>query len=407
MNKTNCLIIDDNINDKKKENPIKTPKETRIDITNWNRFQTYNFEDYDVFFIDFEDYHRFDYDQTNALRKLISGELAQIKFIFASKIDSVITQAHQRKEETSDIISSLWSGIPPSIITKGNKIVMTNPKYNLSKLLFNEKNQPYHWKWAIQPKDLPSDSYVLAKNKKGNIISLIVRLEKNFLIFLPQPTLKRDFIETCLANIDKFELELYKRGFDLAIKKPKWLKDYDRFDKKSLVEESLEINEKIKRIESYEILLYGYDKPLEKTISKIFSFLGFQNIRRTVDRTDLFCETENTKILAEIKGLEKIAHEKNISQMYKWHAEELEKEKEEESMKRIKQIFICNAYRNKKPEERGSFFDKTVIKKSESQEWGLLSTLELYNALLKIWNGELTKEQVTYIIENQIGILTF
>ena len=405
MKKWNCLIIDDNINYKKKENPIKTPKEIRIDITNWNIFQTYNFEDYDVFFIDFEDFYNFDYDQTKALRRLISGELKQIKFIFASKIGSVITQAHQEKEETPDIIYTLWSCIPHSIGNKGNKIVVTNPEYSLSKLLFNEKNQLYHWKWAIKPEDLPSDSYVLAKNKKGNVISLIVKFEKNFLIFLPQPTLKRDFIEKCLANIDIFEFELYKRGFDLAIKKPKWLKDYDRFDKTSLVEKSQEINEKIKRIESYEILLYGYDKPLEKTISKIFSFLGFQNIKRTVDRTDLFCETENTKILAEIKGLEKNAHEKNISQMYKWHVEELEKE--EESVKRIKQIFICNAYRNKKPEERGCFFDQKVIKKSESHEWGLLSTLELYNALIKIWNGELTKEQVISIIENQIGVLTF
>jgi len=208
MNKRNCLIIDDRIKREIKEDKINAPDETRVEITGWGEFQNYNFEDYDVFFIDFRDNYRFDIGQTRALLSLKSGELKQIKFIFASKIYSVLTQAHRKEEYTDDIISYLWSGIPPSNNTKGNKIVVTNPKYSLSMLLLNEKNQPYHWKWAIKSENLLINSYVLAKNKKGNIISLIVRFEKNFLIFLPQPTLKRDFIETCLANIDKFKLEL-------------------------------------------------------------------------------------------------------------------------------------------------------------------------------------------------------
>lgn len=233
-------------------------------------------------------------------------------------------------------------------------------------MLFNEKHQSFHLKWAIKSEQLPSDSYVLAKNKKGNIISLIVRFENNFLIFLPQPTFKQDFIEKCLMNIDKFELELYQRGLDFAIKKPKWLEDYDPFNKTSLIDKLHEIKEKIERIESYEILLYGYGKSLEKSISTIFSFLGFQNIKQTVDRADLLCETENIKIIAEIKGLKDIAHERNITQMYKWRVAELQKE--EESVKKFKQVFICNASRNKKPEERGNFFDQKVIKISESHD---------------------------------------
>jgi len=403
MNKWNCLIIDDIIDYKKKEALIKTPDEIRVDITNWNNFQTYNFEDYDVFFINFSDYHYFDYDKTNAFIPLISGELKQIKFIFASKNPSEITQAHQKKNEISDIIFYLWKSIPHSINKEGNKIIITNPDYLLSKLLFIEKHYPFHWKWAIKSEELPGDSYVLAKNKKGNIISLIVRFENNFLIFLPHPTLKRDFIETCLLNIDKFSFELYNRGLDLTIKKPKWLEDYDPFNKAILINKLNKIEEKIERIESYEILLYGYGKSLENSISRIFSFLGFQNITRTVDRADLLCETENVKIVAEIKGLKNIAHERNITQMYKWHVAELQKE--EETVKKIRQIFICNAYRNKKPEERGNYFDEKVIKISESHNWGLLSALELYNSLLKIWNGELKKEEVISMIENQTGIL--
>ncbi len=405
MNKWNCLIIDDKIDYKKKEDPIKAPDEIRVDITNWNGFQEYNFEDYDVFFIDFVNNYRFDYQQSSALLSLISGELKQIKFIFASNIVSVINYINKKGVTTYDTIHYLWRGIPLSINKNGNKIVITNPENSLSKLLFNEKYQPYHWKWVIKSEDLPNNHQILAKNKKGNIISLIIKFENNFLIFLPHPSLKQDFIESCLANINKFKLELYQRGLDFAIEKPNWLEDSDPFNKTSLIDELNKIEEKIKRIELYEILLYGYDKSLEKSVSAIFSFLGFQNITRTVDRADLLCETENTKIIAEIKGLKDIAHERNIKQMYKWRVAELQNKVE--SLKKIKQVFICNAYRNKKPEERGDFFDQKVIKISESHDWALLSTLELYKSLLKIWNGELKKEEVISIIENQTGILVF
>lgn len=405
MKKWNCLIIDDYLKGEQKEKKINALDEVRVEIAWWNEFQEYNFEDYDVFFIDFENNYKFDHQQPRALRSLASGELKQIKFIFTSKIDSEIEPINEKKVHNNDIIHYLWSIIPPSISTKGNKIEVINPEYSLSKLFFNEKYQSYHWTWAIEPENLPNDSYVLAKNKKGNIISLIVKFEQNFIIFLPHPSFKQEFIEKCLANIDKFELELFKRGLDLTIKKPKWLKDYDPFNKTSLVDQSQEIKEKIKRIESYEILLYGYDKSLEKSVSAIFSFLGFQNITRTVDREDISCETENTKILAEIKGLKNMAHEKNINQMYKWRV--AESKKKEESVKKLKLIFICNAYRDKKPEERGDFFDQKVIEISEFYGWGLLSTQELYNSLLKIWNNELKKEEVVSIIENQSGIIVF
>ncbi len=403
MNKWNCLIIDDTISHKKQEDKINAPDGLSVKKVHWNSFHRENFEDFDIFFINFEDEYSFNYDQTKALLELKSGELKQLKFIFASKINSVIKPAVNKEAHPFDLISNLWKGIPKSFNKEGNKIILINPNYSLSKLLFLEKFRPFHWKWSIKSEELPNNSYGLVKNKKGNIISLIVRYENNFLIFLPHPSSKLDFIETCLININKFELELFNRGFDIPIKKPKWIEDYDPFNKTSLISKLHNIEEKIQKIETYEILLYGYGKPLENSISNIISFLGFQNLTQTVDRADLLCETENTKIIAEIKGLKDIAHERNISQMYKWHLEELQKE--EESVKKIKQIFICNSYRNIKPEERGNFFDQKIINISESHEWGLLSTLELYKSLLKIWNGELTKEEVSSIIENQIGVI--
>lgn len=413
MKKWNCLIIDGTLDIKKGEDILKTPDEISVEITDWNNFQNYNFEDYDFFFINFHYFYRFPYTSPNSFNKeriralatLISGDLNQIKFIFASKISAVILKKIKKNKKIPDLISHLWEDIPLSINKEGTKILITNPDYTLSKLLFSEDSQPSRWKWSIKSEELPDNSFILAKNKIGNVISLIFQKKNNYLIFLPHPTSKKEFLEKCLANLDEFELELYQHGLDFLIEKPRWLDNFDPFNKIGLIGELNKIQDRIKRIESYEILLYGSGKRLERSIYKIFSYLGFQNIKRTVDRPDLLCETESVKIIAEIKGLKKAARERNLTQMYKWHVEELNKENL--NLKKIKQVFICNAYIDKNPEERGDFFDKKVIEVSEYQNWGLLSTLELYNGLLKIWNGELKKEDVKSKIENLTGRILF
>ena len=98
MNKWNCLIISDGIKSEINKDRIKAPDEVRVRTTWWGEYQNCNFEDYDVFFIDFQNIFTFGHDQIRSLLLLKSGELQQIKFIFASKNSSLITQAHQKKK---------------------------------------------------------------------------------------------------------------------------------------------------------------------------------------------------------------------------------------------------------------------------------------------------------------------
>ena len=78
--------------------------------------------------------------------------------------------------------------------------------------------------------------------------------------------------------------------------------------------------------------------------------------------------------------------------MYKWKVKELENE--QKAKKPNKLLFICNTQWEKHPDKRNSFFHKKIIEDAEYHKWGLLSTLELYKALLKIYNNELSKEEV-------------
>lgn len=384
--------------------PPNTYSKYRIDLTNWYNISFLNLEDYDVLFLDFEKYLNLKDLKPEIILPLRNWKLGQIFFIFTSKTETYFRSNYRNPNQTYDLIHFIWNEIPVSIDTKGKNIFLTNLKKEISSLLLDESSS-YEWRWSIKQENLPDNSYILARNKIGDIISIILKKEKNILIFLPHPSNKVDFIEKCMKNIEKIEEQLSKLEQSFIIKKPNWLKDCDLFNKKTLLNKKKEIEEDIRQIERNEILLYGYSKPLENAVAEIFSFLGFQNIKQSITNADLICETENSKIVAEIKGLEKKAYERNVSQMFKWYADE--SQKETASKKKVKQIFICNAFRKKIPNERSSFFYKKVIDFSKIHNWGLLSTLNLYHALLKIRDGKLKKGEVIFIIENNNGILEF
>ncbi len=392
--KQNCLIIIGSDH----ELEVRSLKDENIDITDWDNFHSFNSEDYDILFFDIPARLKLDSYQQESLLKLGSTELEQIKFVFAAF--SSLTISLERYGET---IHYIWNEVPKSIKKDGRKIIVNNPNYRLSKLLFKEDIPNFEWYWSIFPENLPENSYVLAKNKKGDIISLVTKINKNYLVILPEPKKKKEIIKYYLENIACIWSELFSKGINFTIEKPGWLEESDPFNKKGLVNDFKIIKEKIKQIELFEKLLYGYDRPLEKSISEIFSYLGFVNIQATNDRADLTCETKTTKIIAEIKGLKDQAHEKNLSQMFKWHLDELEKN--EHRAKHIKQIFICNAYRELNPEDRDDFFDENIVKISETHNWGLLSTLELYNALVKVWKKELESKEIISCIEDQSGVI--
>ena len=402
----NCLIIANNINKyeiiffKKPENIYA------IDLISWDEVKSYNLEDYDIIFLDIEISHNFDRMGFDCMLPLLRFQLTQIIVIFASKCTIQIQKPYDIDYmEYSDLIHIFWMDIPLSESKDGKKIIQIKPEDKLSRLFFKDFNDTFKWRWSIKKEDLPDGSYTLAKNKIGDIISTIFKKGNKTLILLPHPDYKFGFIRTFLENIEEIEKELFYKIHTSILKKPDWIKEFDCFNKRKLINEKREIERQINKIELYESLLYGYGNVLEYAISEIFRNLGFQSVTQTSDKADLTCETPNVKIIAEIKGLKNFAKEKNIAQMYKWLVEGMDNVEEHE--KEIRQIFICNAYRDLKIKERGDYFHEKVIEVAITHKWGLLSTLELYYALLKIHKNELDMNQFINKIENQIGLIKF
>ena len=382
---------------------LEIPTNHRVDIVEWENINLYNFEDYDIVFLNFKKHLYLSDANLECLIPLVDWRLKQTVFILASKTQTNF-RYRNKSSTTSNLISIIWTELPSSLDTTGKKIILTPPKKKITSLIL-DSSFSYNWNWSITREELPDNAYVLAENKIRNIVSLIIKREKKNLIFIPHPDNLDNYIGKCMQNLELITDELTQLEQNLVLKKPNWLKHYDRFKKENLLKKIAQYEKEVEEIENYEILLYGYDKPLEKLVVDIFLFLGFQNVQRSLTSADLICESTTLKIIAEIKGLTHQAFENNINQMFKWIAEE--KEKEVESKKKIKQIFICNAFREEVPTKRGSFFHERVIELSKVHHWGLLSTSNLYHALLKIHEKELRKEDIMSAIENQEGIIEF
>ena len=254
---------------------------------------------------------------------------------------------------------------------------------------------------SLEKKDLPKNirldlCFWKSSNINGNIELDDINLLDPDIIFFDLPK----------------SIYLYQREFEnlknivRSLEKPSWIEDYELEEKKVLIKENREIINQINKFEKYEILMYGYDKPLEEAVCSLLSEeLGLKILKRTVDKVDIEFETENKIFVVEIKGLDGQVTPKKTRQLSNWYLDKLENTSDTE--KTIKALLICNPYRNLEPDKRENPFHKHVIKDAEGREWGLLSSLELFEAYKKIIREKLNKEEVIQALENQIGIIKF
>jgi hypothetical protein len=164
----------------------------------------------------------------------------------------------------------------------------------------------------------------------------------------------------------------------------------DLTSKKSLLAEEIErLNQKMNEIVKqenelieYKELLFEQGKPLENIVMKAFSLLDF-HIGKYEDSDmehDIILESDEGRIIGEIEGKDNDA----IS-IYK--LDQLSRVVDEDFHIRgvyPEGILIGNAYRLKKPEERPECFTEKVIISAKRKNFGLLNTVELFNACVRV-----------------------
>ncbi len=189
---------------------------------------------------------------------------------------------------------------------------------------------------------------------------------------------------------------------DLSGKEPSWL---DKYKHKRLIEIERDIknltSEK-QNLSDYLLLLYSSGDLLEDVVKKTFESFGLivEKTRRG-STIDLIAYTEDrSKIFGiEITGTSNGIKKDNpkLTQIMTF---DMQKENKE------KPILLANTYKDLDPEERRSkeHFTRQVVEYLEPHGILLMTTFDLYNLWLQMYESKLSKEEIIEKLYIQKGI---
>jgi len=189
---------------------------------------------------------------------------------------------------------------------------------------------------------------------------------------------------------------------DLSGKDPSWL---DKYKPKRLIEVEKHIEDLItekKDLGTYLLLLYASGDLLENVAKKTLESFGLAVEKTQKGATiDLIAYTKDkSKIFGiEVTGT---AHgiKKDNPKLTQIMTFDMQKENEE------KPILLANTYKDLDPEERKNkeHFTKQVVEYLEPHGILLMTTFDLYNLWLQMYEGKLSKEEIIEKLYTQKGI---
>jgi len=396
----------------------------------------YNLTDYDIVIID-----------TGCLYKIWSitspgaynlrqwSEVTQsiernFKYIRKKIIESILieTQIFVLFNPTSTL--SYWSGYAHSSLRTNDWLpisVETQFESGTTIILKNRTYQEYFkrlksWKYYHVPKKSSGDSEVqefykphnikvqrkiIATNKLGKPLAMELvpsydNTEQNSRIILLPATSEdpSDDIDTIISltkSIDQTEA-------------PDWVNSIEITNESTLKVELdaaehqlMEKRDNYYNLVKHKSLLYDYSYPLQDICELTLKELG-ANIKPSVVTDEFIIEYNGKEALVEVKGKSKSVDKDDIGQLITDIGQHVA-----ETGKPIKGLFIGNGWRNLPPHEREAgnkkTFPKEIVHIAETQNIGLLSSVDLLDAYCHWLDGKLTKERFLDTILTSSGII--
>lgn len=242
----------------------------------------------------------------------------------------------------------------------------------------------------------------------GEPIANVVDVRRGNLIFLPENTQSTpsSLIEK-LCEIGEKYYEKNREKIGLPSEAPGWLEEYKTNQEKEiekrisgLKEQVNQLEGKKKKFEEIDVLLYGFGKPLQNAVQKVFESWDCEVTPTQPGATMDFKVKEPIKKLRfalEVTGIKDKVHKDSykVSQALQYLTR---KEKDE------KIAILTNTYREKKIAERPSEnFTQPVIEIAENNEFCLMTTADLYS-LWRVWlNEKRSKEEIIRSIFDTVG----
>jgi hypothetical protein len=284
----------------------------------------------------------------------------------------------------------LLQHLTPGKSSVANSTLLANQRHLFSQYYKAFKNELEYS--AYLNIDAPENSDYFLVNRSNRPIGFSIQAGNGLIVFMP-PIKTKDYeklvgvlISCCNKYLTKHE----------ETPPPNWVSDFQLHGEKEFDKQLLKINSKIDLLISeqqhveeskhnltkFKGLLYGQGIELETLVIEFFRLIGFTAENRKQDdlEHDVVFESIEGKGIAEIEGKDNDSiHIDKLDQLNRGVDEDFEL-----TGTYPQGILIGNHYRLHKPETRKDPFTEKVLIVAKKKSFGLLTTLEIYNAVEKI-----------------------
>jgi len=233
--------------------------------------------------------------------------------------------------------------------------------------------------WSCYFSKLPENSKVLATNRAGYPVFAEIPIGLGKLVMLPRfknrPEAVTRLVNQVLPQLIREEEPTFL---------PEWLSGF-------AAPIETKTRDLLREIETAKKLLYTKDKALKKAVAYALEKLGF-NVKTLPDGTlpDLEVSTNGSNGVVEVKGHDKEQSDrKDVLQLLGYLSE---------TETKVKGIFVSNHELRVDPNSRSKkAFTDGAIKLAVNNEICLLSSIDLWNVVLSVLEGETAREELRKI----------
>jgi hypothetical protein len=233
--------------------------------------------------------------------------------------------------------------------------------------------------WSCYFSNIPKNARVLGVNRAGYSVFMEVPLGAGKLVMLPRFKNRAEAVTIIVNEI--IPQIIHEEEFAFV---PQWLQEYSS-------PYETQLKNTLKEIEQAKRILFTKDKLLKKAVAFAFEKIGF-NVEILPDGTlpDLRVTDEEAKAIVEVKGHENAqSNRQDVLQILGYISETDAKEKG---------IVVSNHEFSKEPNKRSKeAFTNGAIQLAEKNDITLISSVDLYNVVIKTLEGKLGEDKLKRI----------
>lgn len=178
-----------------------------------------------------------------------------------------------------------------------------------------------------------------------------------------------------------------KNSLTAQASEPDWIREYEFDEKRDLMEEVKEGNERISDIQKIERLLYGTGDLLEDSVEHTLNYLGFE-ADSTEEYEDFCIEQDEHVYVIEVKGVEGQVKKEDVDQLGDWLHKKID---EGVKASNLTGLLLYNHELHLEPEERGDPMTESAIQFLEHQRSKHIQTKSLFDIVKQVKSGDMEK----------------